>query len=449
MPVLALSMSATFVACGSDDDDPTPNNGGEDVIPPVDDEKVLTNEQQKERLNAIGKQVINLVPASDFEDVLSLGRFIRDNYFDDEPDEVQEWAQTCLDNIAGEFVREETRWYYVYTYTRRTYAASQFLAHIEWKNGAWRVTEENTSDLQFKCPDKNGRMVVGTVTTSGRTKKVYLGQIDRDDDWEYKDGSQYYTEDVDLAYVEVPEQIDVTVTYDGSTLATVTIKTDLSSMSGTDFNLSRDRYGVEVYANLCGYTIKNVRVAGQANTKDGVSAAVTIEKGGKTLLNVNVTGEVDVKGGYYGEDSETEVEVNGGNVTQLYVDILGQLQVKGTCKNIKTFIDTWDKADDSENRTNEMAMKGLAATINDLFTTRLFYDGSSLVQGTMTLAPFYKEGYWSNGRWELKPLITFADGTSYCMTDESYFNKDNFAALTNLFEDLMDDYERLWNRYIR
>ncbi|MBQ7496125.1 MAG: hypothetical protein IJT75_10325 [Bacteroidaceae bacterium] len=445
MPLLALSLSATFVACGGDDDTTSNTGGGGGEFPPV--EKQLTNEEQKERLNSIGKEVINLVPASDFEEILSLGEFIRKQYLDDEDNELTEWLRSCVDAIQSELVDEEQGYYGTYKTVRRTYAAAQFRAHIVWQNGAWRVTEKNTSDLQVACPDRNGQQVVATLNTSSKTKKVYVGETDGDYDDYYQNGRWYYEEEKVLTYIEVPEQINITIKQGSKTIFEATVTTDLSSMSGSYFNLSRDAYGVTVNVSCCGYTFENVRVSAKANSSNGVQASFTIKKDGKALLSASVTGEVDVKGGYVDEDDEVEPEFNGGNVTQLTIDILGELQVKGTCKNIKTFIDTWEKADDYENKTNEMAMRGLASTLNELFTAQLFY-GTSTEQATMKLEPFYKEGYWNNNRWELKPLIVFGDGTSYCMTDESYFNEDNFAALTNLFEDLMKSYERLWNKYI-
>lgn len=450
VPAVALTMSVAFVACGDDDDAGTPKQENPSEDPekptPVTPDKQLTNEEQKERLSAIGKQVINLVPSTDFEDVAKLGRFIADSYCQNEAGGLGKWMRECVDAVSGEFVKSESNgWGDVYRYTRRIYAVSQFRAHVEWKNGEWNVTERNTSDLQITCPDQNGQKVTVTLNSSSKTKRVFAGEYYRGWDKEYRDGSTYYIDNIDFTYLEVPEQIDVTLTQGSKSLLTATVKTDLSSMSGTDFNLSRDRYGVEVNATCCGYTFKNIRANAKANTRDGATVSLCIEKDGKALITANVKGEVDVKGGYLSEDDQTKVEVNGGNVTALELDILGQLQVKGACTNIKACYDALRNAKDSQSMAEAM---GYIDEANKMLNAAIYYDKTSTQQATLKMDVFEDQEYYGTD-YELRPLICFPDGSSYCITDESYFNKTNFQALINLFENLMDDYERLVHRYLK
>lgn len=463
LPMFAMVCGLSFVACG-DDSEPEPKTNDPDAPTPIVQGKVLSPQESKERLSTIGKEFLNKIPASDFEDILSLTDYIYKTYCQDDADELADWAKDCLDALTHQFVRTDRKednggwgdyvynYVYIYNYTRRIYDASQFRAHVEWKNGAWRVTQKNTSDLQFSCTDRNGQQVVARLVTSGNTKRVYVGEIERDYHSDYQNFesagiihyNSTYTYDKDLAYAEVPEQIDVTVTQGGKVILSASVKTDLSSMSGTDFNLSKDKYGVEASASVAGYTFKNIRASAKANTADGAEASVTIEKGGRELLKVSARGEVDLRGGVYGENSDTEVEVNGGGASAFLVDILGQLQVKGKCTDVKGFLDALE---DANRNTDEQKAKSLMKKANGLINAELYYDNTSTRQAYVMMDVFSEQRYDGTYRWKVQPLICFEDGSSYSMSDESYFSESAFRGLINIYENLLKDYEDLADKY--
>jgi hypothetical protein len=57
------------------------------------------------------------------------------------------------------------------------------------------------------------------------------------------------------------------------------------------------------------------------------------------------------------------------------------------------------------------------------------------------LEPFEERGY-SYSYWTYEPILNFFDGSTYS-TFEAFFNDTDFKALIDLFEDLVDDYDKL------
>ena len=75
MPLLALALTSTFSACSDSKGDE--EDGGDDGGLPAG---ALTPEENKERLSQIGKDFINAIPASDFDELDQLATHIKNNY---------------------------------------------------------------------------------------------------------------------------------------------------------------------------------------------------------------------------------------------------------------------------------------------------------------------------------------------------------------------------------
>lgn len=440
MPLLALALTSTFSACSDSKGDE--EDGGEDGGLPAG---ALTPEENKERLSQIGKDFINAIPASDFNELDQLANHIKNTYCDEDykVEDVENWADRCFKSLIESTWTGDATDYATYKYTRRIYELSKFRGHLTYNGSKWVVEEAN--DLQATCTDQNGQQVVARLTTSGAVKKVYIGEIEMDEDY----SSYWGLYEMDEAYAVIPEIITITLTRGNQALVNVTVTTDLSSVSGENFDLSKDGAVVAVRAQLAGYDINCQRIAAKANTAGGLYAKFTVSKGGRSLLNFETQGNVNYSGSnlVWSEDTdmdefEENVQKFGGKVTGVSCDIMGRLQVRGYCTDARALADAFENAED--NKRNAEAVRNYAKTANDCFAAAFYYDGTDVPQGAME---FEAVANSTGEKYYIEPVIVFADGSRYNMTNESYFNEENFKSLVDLFDSLANGYENMVNKY--
>lgn len=440
MPLLALALTSTFSACSDSKGDE--EDGGEGGGLPAG---ALTPEENKERLSQIGKDFINAIPASDFNELDQLATHIKNNYCstDYQVEDVENWADRCFKSLIESTWTGDVTGYATYEYTRRIYELSKFRAHLTYNGSKWVVEEAN--DLQATCTDQNGQQVIAKLTTSGSTKKVYIGEIEMDEDY----SSYWGLYEMDQAYAVIPEIITITLTRGNQALVTVTVTTDLKSVSGENFDLSKDGAVVAVRAQLAGYDINCQRIAAKANTAGGLYAKFTVSKGGRSLLNFETQGNANYSGSnlVWSEDTdmdafEENVQKFGGKVTGVSCDIMGRLQVKGYCTDARALADAFENAED--NKRNAEAVRNYAKTANDCFAAAFYYDGTDVPQGAME---FEAVANSTGEKYYIEPVIVFADGSRYNMTNDSYFSEENFKSLVDLFDSLANGYEDMVNKY--
>lgn len=412
-----------FVAC-SDSSSEGENGGGNSG-------GTVTTEESKQKMEATAKELMTYVKASDFQELSDLARYISETYDDYNDDAVENWYKGCLDDITTQLTSTSSGdW--TYKNYRRVYRASAFTGHLEAANGKWNYTA--ASDLQFIVKDKSGQRCVLKLVASVKTVRIHVDDESHSD--YYYDGYNYVgVRDTYNNYVEVPENIEVTATQGSKQLAYVKVTTSLT-MSGEDPNPASDQYSVTISAELNnGYKVNVSR----AIYKGGGEAALdlTVKKDATTLLTANVSG----KSRLAKEDGEYVLQ--SGSVDNLKVDVLGKVQVKGTCKDLKGLKDNIEDADDNDD--DESAFKRCVGNINALVDLGLYFDNTSSKQATLSLEPFAKERYYygeTTLKWYYRPIIAFTDGTSYGV--EEYFDEDNFGDVVKQFEQLIEDFEDMF-----
>lgn len=443
MLLLAMLLTSTFSAC-SDKNDEEEEQGGSGGGTP---EGTLTSEETKERLSQIGKDFLDAIPQSDFDELDQLANYIRTTYCDrdGQTEAVEDWAEDCFDNLVEATLNDKITSYATYKYTRRIYELSQFRAHLSYNTTTekWDV-QKGTNDLQATCTDQNGQAVLFKLTSSGRTQKVYIGEIEMDKG--YDNGQNIY--EYDQAYIVVPAQINITLTRGGKTLVNVEVTTDLSSMTSENFDLSKDAATVTVKTQLAGYDIQCKRIAASANTDSGVQAKFSIVKSSKTLLTAEVIGTVNLPAGLVWQEGvdddafEQKLENFTGKVTVCKLDLLGKLQVTAVCSDARKIFDAFERAEDY--KMNADSVNACAKDANNSFVAQFSYDGANAVQGTMELEAAANE---KGTKYYLEPVVVFSDGSRYNMTDDSYFNEENFKSFIDLFDALCDKYEKMVEKY--
>ena len=426
-----------FTSCGDDEDDPieNPGNNGEDENGKGDDEndvtvngnKELTSLEQKQYLEQTGISFLEKVKAADFQNVTDLTRHIQDNYIDDyNCDAVEGWYDDCLEEISTlvDSYTEEGYWYnYKYNCYTRLYALSNFTGHFEAGSKRWTYTKAD--DLQFSFKDGSGNACVAKVVASGSTKKVYVGDEEDWVDWDYETDTEYI--DYIDNYLLVPEKVTLTLTQGGTTIVNVILTTDLSSMSGEEFNINKDKYSASLSATINGYEW-NLSKAAYDATKNA-SLTFTFKQGKTTLLTLNASADGKVQND----------ELASAKNLSVKMDILGNVQISGACTDAIKFADKLEQADDNDE--NEGNFKSYINEANTLLDLGVYYNGGSLKQATVKLEPFCDTD-WGYNEWYTEPVIYFADGTSYS-TFEAFFNETDFRDLIEAFEDLIGDFENL------
>lgn len=463
--VLQLLVCASFVACGSDSNDVS---DPETPITPVEPskEQALSIADQKEFLEKVALEFMDMTPASDFDDIADLCMFINDTYVEDyDWDNVEDWAQDSFDAareaLGSVTTEKETetwgRYTYNYNYIYAEYKAllmaSNFTGHFTAKNGRWEL--EKANDLQFIFTDKRGQKCVLKLETSGSVKKVFVMNIE---DWmDYESNSSGYTYTYNEYYdrtkctIGVPEKIVVTLTQNGKQVAEATLKTDLGSISGEEFDISKNNLSLSFALELNnGYNFEASKVAYTANTSASIVSSITKNK--TTLVSMGISADINnipsVNVSAFSSDSFDEDDYNFDdiNAKNVYVkfDVLGKVQIQGTLSDVRKFVDYLEDADDNDN--NEVNYKSYIEHANSLADINMFYNGNNVKQATIKLEPFAEETWNGRTYWDMEPVIYFYDGSSYS-TFEAFFNDkdfkitiDTFKKLANKYADLVDEH---------
>ena len=157
LAMMLLAPLAGLVSCSSGDDGTPPANPPitpVDPITPTGDE-ALSPVEQKERLESVALDVSDIVQASDFDDIASLGRFMRNEVAHYDNEVLEDWGQSTLETMmqaVGEPVTEENEGYdWIDRHITRNYNAlvvvSQFKGHFTAHNRRWEKSDAD--DLRF------------------------------------------------------------------------------------------------------------------------------------------------------------------------------------------------------------------------------------------------------------------------------------------------------------
>ena len=235
----------------------------------------------------------------------------------------------------------------------------------------------------------------------------------------------------------------------GSKLAEVVINTDLSSMSGEEFNLKKDKYNVSATAYFNGYTwsLENVNYENKKEAK----ATFTFKNGNKTIISANVSATPEIYITNF-EDDWDEDDINSKN-NFVDVNILDKIQITGSCDNLKKVIEILD----------EECNENTDSKVNKYFSINVLFNGSS--DPTAKIEFETVEDGWYDYRYQynpntgdyeyirvyeydyyLMPVIVFNDGSRHSIED--FFNEDDFEdtidALISVykdFESMLEDYD--------
>lgn len=462
-PTLFSMLLSGCVVCACGDDDPEPPSSTDPVIPEMpenpDTEGAMSPTQQKQRMEDVALALMETMPASDFQSLYDLSEYISETYFDDyDWDNVGEWADDILESLrkaTGTHTDTERSPYgsvynYIYNDYKAVILASNFKGHFTARNGRW--TKSEASDLQFIFNDQNGQQCVLKLATSGQVKKVHMFNLEDWYDYDYsKDSKGNYIYNDYFDYTEytvgVPESIVVTLTRDGKDVIKTTVNINLASISGEEFDLSRNSLTASTKVELeNGYVINAKNISYTGNQK--ASAACVISKQGKDLITMAMASDLsgipdcNVSAFTQTDFDWDDLDKDNANATNavVKVDVMGRIQCQGLIKDVRQYAE--HLADAEDNDDNESLFKSYINMANSLADIRVFYDNTQTVHATIHFEPFMEEEYYGYTYWTSEPVLKFYDGSSYS-TFSAFFNEKSFRKVVDAFEDLVDDYSNM------
>lgn len=436
---LVLGAPTVLSSCGDDEPDPIekPNNPDTPNTPGDNNqgETKLDSESQKLKLQATAQKFMKEVPADEMRNLSQLADYVNDAYIDNSKfsnDVVTDWFKKLIDSNLSPDGKKDFNNYWREEYYKRIIELSQFKGKFVAGKGGW--TKSNADDLQFEFKDQNGITCVLTLKTSGKTAKVYVGETWGDcysEKIEEVNGEYWKWVDViEKNYVYVPEHITTTLLQGGNTLVSAEVNIDHSQFLGPEYDLSKDAVSTNATVKINNYVWVVDRAA--HNGKEG-SAYVkgSMSKAGKTLVSFEASA-ADTK-------LDKDGELLQGGAAKVSVNILDEVQIKGTCSNVKTFADYLDKADQFEE--NESQFKSYVNQANSLLNLGIYFNGGSMRQAKVQLECF-EDGYAYEKYWTYEPVLVFDDNSTYS-TFTAFFNETSFREVINSFEDLVRSYEKL------
>lgn len=456
-----------------------------------DDETLMSPEEQKAKIDAVGREFVSYIRAYEFNEIKNTARYIKETFCEEksQTDAISTWCDDCLDAISNRGVtvneNDTTEWeiseteseifYYYYHKTdiTRLYEAASFKGHFTVNDTAWVVETTDTDDLQFTCPDENGNICTVRLSTEGDTTKVYVGKNKETDyyNWVSNDTTinvPKYTEvkeidpatgdtimvtdttynyihkyinseDVDVEtyhnYLYVPEKVIVEYKKGDKVILKTVVTTDLTSVSNENFDVASHGFSVTVETTVNDYEfiVSKLAYAGSKNAE----TSFKMNKSGMNLITLSAYSDLALSGDVYEETPSID---KAGNA-YLNIDLIHQLQIKATCSDGVKLNDLLEEADNND--TDENIFKQKIGEANELFEGGLYFDGRSTRQSWVTLEAFADNGYWT-----YEPVLNFEDGSSYS-TFSAFFNEKDFKTLINLAWDVLDDFCNLFVEFER
>lgn len=416
--LMGVVVSVSLVACG--DDGGSSSSGGGAVQPgnddPVVDGQTMSSAEQKQKLESVATQFMGYAKASDFTDIRDLANDLKTLYKDVDSRDVGEWWEQTLDNIT-EYISGDD----YYAEYKRVYSTAQIKGHFTISNGKWIRTDAN--DLQISVKDSKGRDCVATLTTSGSTKTIFVGESS-DRDYQYVDGASKYTYSYYKNYADIPQNISLVATVGGQQMVRVDITTDINAIN-EELDLTRDRYNVTVNATVKNYNVNVSRFIYQAQGQAAITT--TVKKDNVQLLSVIVEGTTKVSGG------NGRYELTDANAQNINVDVLGQLQVKGSLDVIGV-INAGNEINSSDETTAKRAAENMTILMKNL---GIFYDGGSQKRAWVEAEAFQKR----SGYWNVRPVVCFDDGTKYAI--DEYFTESSWKTVIDSANKVIRDFDNL------
>ncbi len=434
------------------DPDPTPNPGSAPLQP----------SEQKEKLASVGQKLMDKIPASEWESYSRLvDDFANSIYASEDYDwgTMEDWFETEIREAYNEDSKLTIKGNkYTTTWTE------DIVILMSNHTGLFTCTEDGVVFSEYKGGTKavftlKGKTYEAEITSSGKvTEAIYV--------WESKDSwtaSGYYDPETD-EWIEtegdidredivtvnfkigVPEQIEIALKENGSPLATVKMNfTPSFSKDGVD--ITTDSFSVKTTVSINGYEIVSEKISYDGTTG---KAAINgnLKKGGESLFSTSASADVkfsineETWEDEYGSGSYTYFVVNKASNIDLSMDIIGEIQAKGSCSNAveatESIEQMWDALYSGSSASVSEAKRHLD-NFNTKININVYYDGTDVKQASIAFdLETYEDRYDDYVYYDIIPIIVFEDGSKYKI--EEFFTENAFGDLVDSFYEFCESF---------
>ena len=380
----------------------------------VDDRgKKLTPDEQKNKIeetaNVLMADLDKSVWEADYEKVMSTVAVLEQKEVD--ASVIEEKLNAIVDlwtSVTGENPNEVTK----------TLAKiSDFKGHFT-ENAAGGFDYTEADDLQITV--KAGETNITITYTATDSDIVYT-----------------LTEKEDGSYVKayIPKKVLSTLILGNDQLAALEVNLDPQDQNGDGVWVEDDdRVNVSYALTVGSYTMKIEQVE---YATENAKASVKLLKGknlvigmsAKAVLKMEEVTIEDEEGSY----TEPQVTPVSAEVT---LDLAGKMQFMGVVPDFDKLDAGADNVAEALESKNQEAIAAAAAAFEKLLSIGIYYDGKNTLQATLGFEPFQLE----DNKWDVLPVIRFADGTTYTMEDLTKDQKfaDIANNVTNWFQEMMD-----------
>ena len=457
LSLLMLIAVAALTSCDKikkDEDTPVSNTGA-----PI---KELLPAEQKVKLEQIANNLMDEYPATEFEEFFQLAESFSETYLYNVSDQYWEpFFDFCEE-------REEEMFFYKEEESEKNgniYYKWNVQAFLEFSQLQGLLTLGSTS---LTCQDYDGTKMIFSlgkdnyVVELAASGKTTTAKYTYEDIYGYEDYQGYYDEStgywvdkyVMVHYndnyqfeVKVPEKIKLSITKNQNDFASVVITFD-NRFTSSGVDVTMDCFQITATVTIDEHSVTLGRTGYDAATGKA-QASYILKKGDKTITQAQFSSDVKMElvtendEWSYGYDNYTYVEFTLAKECYIYVDVLGELQVQGTCSDIISLIDNIENLEDAD---NDSQAERAVDNINNFVNLGIYYDKSVTRQADVVMDYYvWTDDYYDESWYEPEPIIVFPDKSKYAFYE--YFDEDSFVGLNNSFQLWLKMYETMFEHY--
>lgn len=475
--ILACACLA-FAACDPEqqpgsEDEKTPGLGELPEIGGSEPTTELAPAEQQAKLQSVGEKLLAEFPAKAFQNLADIAEAFDETYvYNDKYDmsELEEWAETSGEVVYSHIHKESYENNCVESCSRNHLLLLSNHTGL-FTFGANKVTVapyEGTKAV-FTV---NGKTYEAEITSSGEVTTAYFeytyhsehGGSDYNGDGVIDQNDEYTWDSSTRVTIGVPENINISITENGAPLATVNAKFSVNA-TPEEFQFSTDAFAAEYTATINGYELK-VSKTGYEGPASKAQAMATISGNGKALITWVASADLHLKtdtiteeyreGNNYTSYSSKEVVVEKFENLKVAMDILGEIQVTGTCSDVNKLneefdaiwyaLNDWDYETQQSKTPDEATATVHLNNVNELLDLGVYYDNGSNKQADIEFEYYlelHEEDYgYSWYRWDYYPVIVFTNGNRNKIED--FFTEDAFGGLIESIQEFGNSYDTVF-----
>ena len=440
----------------------------------------LTPAQQQAKLQSVGQDLLKEFPAEKFQNLADIAEAFDETYGYDDYDmsALEDWAENSADVVYSH--NHQDNWENNGVGFCKTNTLLLLSNHTGlFTFGASKVTVAPYDGTKAVFTVK-GKTYEAEITSSGKVTTAYFEytyhserneSYDWNGDGKADESDAYIWDSEDRVTLGVPENISISFTENGTPLATVNAKFSLN-VTSDEFQFSTDAFAVEYTAIINGYELKMSKT-GYDGPASKAQSMITLSNGGNTLVTYvmsadlhlsteTVTGSYSHNDTYYKADevwTSKEVVVKKFENFTVAMDILGQIQIAGTCKDVnklneeiekvRNALDIYNHETGESQERDEVAAAHHTEEANKLIDFGVYYDKGNNKQADIKYEYYYKEEYgegWSSYSCGVSPIIIFNDGSQNKVED--FFTEKAFSKLIDSVEEFVESYETVFGYFL-